>query len=76
MSDDDDSTPNVTSKFQTFLLNTKRILTISTKPTRKEYMQMLKICSVAMAIVGVLSFIIQIIAAMVQPKPEVTTTTT
>lgn len=76
MSEDEDSTPDVMNKFQTFMLNTKRIFAIATKPSRKEYMQAFKICSVAILVVGLISFIIQVIASIVQPSPEVTTTTT
>jgi protein translocase SEC61 complex gamma subunit len=73
MSDADEGIDTI-NKMQRFWLNTKRILAISTKPTRKEFWQTVKICTVALSLVGVLSFIIQIIAALVQPAPEVTST--
>lgn len=66
-------------KFQRFWLHTKRIFKISTKPTKKEYMAMLKICLIGMAIIGGISYLVQLIASLVQPKPtntETTTTTT
>jgi len=76
MSDEDDSTPDVMNKFQSFILNTKRIFAISTKPTKKEYMQTFKICSVALLMVGLISFIIKVIASIVQEAPAANTTTT
>jgi protein translocase SEC61 complex gamma subunit len=62
-------------KIQRFWLQTKRIFKISTKPTKKEYMAMLKICLIGMAIIGGISFIVQLIASLVQPKPTNTETT-
>lgn len=47
-----------------FWQNTKRIAKISKKPSKKEYTLVLKICGVGMAILGGLSFVIQLISAI------------
>ncbi|UYP44884.1 hypothetical protein NEF87_001169 [Candidatus Lokiarchaeum ossiferum] len=49
------------NKIQKFWLNTKRIITISTKPTRKEYFTMMKVCLIGIGIIGGLSYIFQLI---------------
>ncbi len=54
------------NKIQKFWLNTRRILTIATKPTRKEYWTMMKICLIGMAIIGGLSYIVQLITSVIQ----------
>jgi len=64
------------NKLQRFMLESKRIFKISTKPTKKEYMAMLKITLIGMALIGGLSYIVQLIASLVQPSPTSTTTTT
>jgi protein translocase SEC61 complex gamma subunit len=70
-------TPNAgMSKIQRFWLETKRIFTISKKPTRKEFNAMLKICLIGMAIIGGLSFVVQLISSVVSPKPTNTSTST
>ena len=52
-------------KLQRFWLQTRRIFAIATKPTRKQYNAMLKICLIGLAIIGGISFIVQLIAAVV-----------
>lgn len=51
--------------FQRFLLNSKRIFAIATKPSRKQFAAMMKICLIGLGIIGGLSFIIQLIASVV-----------
>jgi protein translocase SEC61 complex gamma subunit len=64
------------TKLQRFWLETKRIFKISTKPTKKEFMAMVKICLIGMAIIGGISFVVQLISSVVSPKPQNTSTTT
>jgi protein translocase SEC61 complex gamma subunit len=71
----DGSEPTAMNKFQRFWLNTKRIFKISTKPTKKEFNAMVKVCLIGLAIIGGISFVIQLIASIVSPKPTATTTT-
>ncbi len=51
---------------QRFWMNTRRIIKISTKPTKKEYWTMMKVCLVGLAIIGVLSYIVQLISNVIQ----------
>lgn len=76
MGEEEDREPDVVNKFQSFMLNVKRIFSISTKPTRKEYWTMIKICLLGLALVGGMSFIVQLISSVLIPAPTTTTTTT
>ena len=55
-----------TNKLETFYLNSKRIFATATRPTRKEFGQMLKICLIGVAIIGGLSYIVQLIFSVVK----------
>ncbi len=44
-----------------FFQNTKRIIKIANKPDRKEYLLIFKICGIGILVLGVLSFVIQLI---------------
>ncbi|NVM19178.1 MAG: protein translocase SEC61 complex subunit gamma [Candidatus Lokiarchaeota archaeon] len=44
-----------------FFQNTKRIIKIANKPSRKDYFIVFKICAIGMLILGVLSYVIQLI---------------
>ncbi|MHA1520989.1 MAG: protein translocase SEC61 complex subunit gamma [Promethearchaeota archaeon] len=52
---------------QRFWLNTKRIIKISTKPTRKQYFTMVKVSGVGLLIIGGLYYIVQLIANLLSP---------
>ncbi|MHA1765314.1 MAG: protein translocase SEC61 complex subunit gamma, partial [Promethearchaeota archaeon] len=47
------------NRLQRFFLNSKRILKISVKPTKKIYLSILKVCLIGIAIIGGLSYLIQ-----------------
>jgi protein translocase SEC61 complex gamma subunit len=66
MSDDSqDNESEMMLKLQRFWLQSRRIFAIATKPTRKQYLAMMKICLIGLAIIGGISFIVQLIAAVV-----------
>ena len=44
-----------------FFQNTKRIIKIANKPSRKDYLLVFKICAIGILILGVLSYVIQLI---------------
>ena len=44
-----------------FFQNTRRIMKIANKPDRKEYLLIFKICAIGLLVLGVLSYIIQLI---------------
>ena len=61
-----DSPSATMNKLQKFFLNSKRILKISVKPTRKMYFSILKVCLIGITIVGALSYVIQLIVHVIQ----------
>lgn len=44
-----------------FFQNSKRIIKIANKPNRKDYLLVFKICAIGILILGVLSYVIQLI---------------
>ncbi|MFW9874587.1 MAG: protein translocase SEC61 complex subunit gamma [Candidatus Thorarchaeota archaeon] len=59
--------PGLYERLVTFFQNSRRIIKIASKPKRKDYMLVFKICLVGMVILGVLSWIIQLIFNIVMP---------
>ncbi len=54
-------------KLSDFYRNSKRILKIANKPNRKEYFLVFKICGIGMIVLGVLSYVIQLIFSVAIP---------
>ena len=48
-----------------FFQNAKRIIKIANKPGRKDYLLVFKICAIGILILGVLSYVIQLIWTLV-----------
>ena len=48
-----------------FFQNTRRIIKIANKPSRKDYFLVFKICAIGILILGVLSYVIQLIWTVV-----------
>lgn len=48
-----------------FFQNSKRIIKIANKPTRKDYFLVFKICIIGLVILGVLSYVIQLVLTIV-----------
>ncbi|MFX0075268.1 MAG: protein translocase SEC61 complex subunit gamma [Candidatus Hermodarchaeota archaeon] len=48
-----------------FFQNTKRIIKIANKPSRKDYLLVFKICAIGILILGVISYVIQLIWTLV-----------
>ncbi len=61
-----DSPSATMNRLQKFFLNSKRILKVAVKPTRKMYFSILKVCLIGVAIVGGLSYLIQLISNVIQ----------
>ena len=55
------------SRLMAFLKNSKRILRIANKPDRKEYWLVFKICGIGLVVLGVLSYVIQLIFSVAIP---------
>jgi len=58
---------SIFQRFRQFLKDAKRILKIANKPSRKEYFMVFKIVLIGMFILGLLSYVIQLIASVVSP---------
>ena len=50
-----------------FFQNSKRIIKIANKPGRKDYFLVFKICAIGILVLGVLSFVIQLIWTVIKP---------
>ncbi|TFF86429.1 MAG: protein translocase SEC61 complex subunit gamma [Promethearchaeota archaeon] len=48
-----------------FIQNTKRIIKIANKPTRKDYFTIFKICIIGLVLLGAISYVIQLIFTVV-----------
>ena len=59
--------PGRYQRFTQFLKNAKRILKTANKPSRKEYWLIFKICGIGIVILGVLSYVIQLIFSVALP---------
>jgi protein translocase SEC61 complex gamma subunit len=57
--------PSLYERFGIFIQNTKRILKIANKPSRKDYFLVFKICAIGLVILGVVSYVIQLIFTLV-----------
>jgi protein transport protein SEC61 subunit gamma-like protein len=59
--------PGRYQRFTQFLKNAKRIIKTANKPSKKEYWLIFKICGIGIVVLGVLSYIIQLIFSVVLP---------
>jgi protein transport protein SEC61 subunit gamma-like protein len=57
--------PSLYNRLGTFIKNTKRIIKIANKPTRKEYFTIFKICVIGLALLGAVSYVIQLIFTVI-----------
>ena len=57
--------PGIFTRIVNFFQNAKRILKIANKPNRKDYFTVFKICAIGIVILGALSYVIQLIFAVV-----------
>ena len=59
--------PGLYERLTTFFQNSKRIIKIANKPKRKDYFLVFKICLIGTVLLGVVSYIIQLIFAVAMP---------
>ncbi len=52
-------------RFGLFFQNSKRIIKIANKPGRKDYFLVFKICAIGILVLGVLSYVIQLIWTLI-----------
>jgi protein transport protein SEC61 subunit gamma-like protein len=53
----------IIENFKNFLTSSRRILNISQKPTRKEFLLMAKIIAIGMVLIGVIGYLIKLIGS-------------
>lgn len=56
---------NVQESFNKFIKDSKRVLKVSKKPDRQEYLQLAKVTSIGVVIVGVIGFIIFLLGSLI-----------
>ena len=52
-------------RFDKFIKDSKRVLKVSRKPDRKEYMELAKVTSIGVAIIGVVGFVIVLLGSLI-----------
>ncbi|MBQ2652461.1 MAG: protein translocase SEC61 complex subunit gamma [Methanobrevibacter sp.] len=56
---------NVQESFDKFIKDSKRVLKVSRKPDGKEYMELAKVVSIGVLIVGVIGFVIVLLGSLI-----------
>ncbi|WP_295611689.1 protein translocase SEC61 complex subunit gamma [uncultured Methanobrevibacter sp.] len=56
---------NVQESFDKFIKDSKRVLKVSRKPDAKEYMELAKVVSIGVLIIGVIGFIIVLLGSLI-----------
>ena len=56
---------NVQESFNQFIKDSKRVLKVSRKPDGKEYMELAKVVSIGVLIIGVIGFIIVLLGSLI-----------
>ena len=62
------SEKSIKARLKGFYINTKRIVKVASKPSKKDYWLVAKICLIGILILGALSYVIQLIASVIWPK--------
>lgn len=57
--------PSLYERIGNFFQNTKRIIKVANKPGRKDYFLVFKICAIGIVLLGVVSYVIQLIFTIV-----------
>ena len=57
--------PGIYERLVTFFQNSRRILKIASKPKRKEYFLVFKICIIGLVLLGAVSYVIQLILSII-----------
>ncbi len=58
------SETSIKARVKKFLQSTKRIIKVATKPSRKDYWLVTKICLIGMVILGAISYVIQLLFSL------------
>ncbi|MHA2394122.1 MAG: protein translocase SEC61 complex subunit gamma [Promethearchaeota archaeon] len=62
---DQQKKPGLYERISAFFQSSKRILKIANKPKRKDYFLVFKICAIGLVVLGVLSYVIQLIFSVI-----------
>lgn len=57
--------PSYAERFREFLQSARRVLKVATKPDRKEYFLVFKICTIGIVLLGGLSYVLQLVFSFV-----------
>ena len=56
---------NVQESFDKFIKDSKRVLKVSRKPDSKEYMELAKVVSIGVLIIGAIGFVIVLLGSLI-----------
>jgi protein transport protein SEC61 subunit gamma-like protein len=56
---------NVQESINKFIKDSKRVLKVSKKPDRQEYLELAKVTSIGVVIIGVIGFIVFLLGALI-----------
>ena len=56
---------NVQESFNKFVKDSKRVLKVSRKPDKQEYLELAKVTSIGVVIVGVIGFVIVLLGSLI-----------
>ncbi|MBR2558214.1 MAG: protein translocase SEC61 complex subunit gamma [Methanobrevibacter sp.] len=56
---------DVQERFQKFIKDSKRVLKVSRKPDSKEYIEMAKVTSIGVLIIGAIGFVVVLIGQLI-----------
>ena len=59
--------PGLYERLVIFFQNTRRIMKVASKPKRKDYFLVFKICAIGVVILGALSYVVQLIFSVALP---------
>ena len=56
---------NVQERFNKFIKDSKRVLKVSRKPDKQEYLELAKVTSIGVVIIGVIGFVIVLLGSLI-----------
>ncbi|MDO5860423.1 protein translocase SEC61 complex subunit gamma [Methanobrevibacter sp.] len=56
---------NVQERFDKFVKDSKRVLKVSRKPDKQEYIELAKVTAIGVAIIGVIGFVIVLLGSLI-----------
>ncbi len=56
----------IVPRLQTFALESRRVLAVTRKPTREEFLTIFKVTSIGIGLIGLIGFVLHIISNMIR----------